>query len=235
MSGHAAQDEEIGQHVDHVDRLQPPCHTGRQTFMREHVDDVQHTVLGWVHVCAIFDEVVRPHVIAMLGLTGWHEPSTSRSGRALGCLQEPLPLSPPNPLDAALYVETHPAVVRTACADTCGLPVAGRYRGHVRRIGVKPFSSSARPWGRVSASSSGAAERRAGTTLGYLGYSRRTCSMTASRRAGLRSFPWRLPAISAWRKSNPKSPCRRRAFSVSTVLRSRFDFPLRPAYSCRQR
>ena len=58
--------EQIGQHVDHVDGLQLARYPDRQALVRELVEDVEHAVLPSV-VGAILDKVVGPHVIAMRG------------------------------------------------------------------------------------------------------------------------------------------------------------------------
>jgi hypothetical protein len=50
IARHASQDEEIGQHVDHVDRLQPAGDPDAQTFMGIFIDHVEHEYLrpSWV-------------------------------------------------------------------------------------------------------------------------------------------------------------------------------------------
>lgn len=57
MLGHAAQDEQVREHVDDVDRLQPAINADRQALMGELVDDVQHPVFSPV-MGAILDKVV---------------------------------------------------------------------------------------------------------------------------------------------------------------------------------
>ena len=44
MFRHTAQDKQVREHVDDVDRLQPSIDADRQAFMRELVDDVEHAV-----------------------------------------------------------------------------------------------------------------------------------------------------------------------------------------------
>ena len=72
----------------------------RQAFVRELVDHIEHPILPSL-VRAIFDEVVRPHVIAMLrpkpNARAIGQPKPAALGLLGGNLQ---PLSPPNPLDA---------------------------------------------------------------------------------------------------------------------------------------
>ncbi len=66
MLGRPMRDEQIGQHVDHVVRSEPPHRHHRQTFAAELVDDIEHSEFASV-VRLIFDEVIRPHMPAMLG------------------------------------------------------------------------------------------------------------------------------------------------------------------------
>jgi hypothetical protein len=65
MAWHATQDEDIGQHVDHIDGLELAGASDRQAFMGKLIDDIEHSVLPSI-VGAILDEVVRPDVVAML-------------------------------------------------------------------------------------------------------------------------------------------------------------------------
>ncbi len=45
MARHTAEDEQVREDIDHVDRLQPPRHPDRQALMGELVDHVEHAVL----------------------------------------------------------------------------------------------------------------------------------------------------------------------------------------------
>jgi hypothetical protein len=55
----ASQDEEIGQNVDHIDRLELAGDTDRQAFMGELVEHVEHPILASI-VGAVLDKVVGP-------------------------------------------------------------------------------------------------------------------------------------------------------------------------------
>src|SRR5262245_25799388 len=57
VSGNAPQDEQVGQNVDHIDRLELAGDTDRQAFMAELVEHVEHPVLATI-VGAILDEVI---------------------------------------------------------------------------------------------------------------------------------------------------------------------------------
>jgi len=66
VTRHAAQDEQVREHVDDIDGLELAIHPDGQTLMGELVDDVEHPDLASI-VGAILDEVVGPDVIAVLG------------------------------------------------------------------------------------------------------------------------------------------------------------------------
>ncbi len=65
MLGHAARDEEIRQHIDDVERLQLSFDADGYALVRELVDDIEHPVLPPL-MGAVFDEVVRPDMVATL-------------------------------------------------------------------------------------------------------------------------------------------------------------------------
>jgi len=66
LIGHAARDEQIGQHVDDIDGLELAGDPDRQAFMGELVDRIEHSMLPSI-MGAILDKVVGPDMIAMLG------------------------------------------------------------------------------------------------------------------------------------------------------------------------
>ena len=65
MLRHAACDEEIREHVDDVDRFQLPLDADGDALMRELINDIEHPVLP-PFMGAVFDEVVRPDMVAPL-------------------------------------------------------------------------------------------------------------------------------------------------------------------------
>ena len=65
VGGNAPQDEQVGQNVDHIDRLKLAVDTDRQAFMGELVEHVEHPVPASI-VGAILDEVIGPDMIALL-------------------------------------------------------------------------------------------------------------------------------------------------------------------------
>jgi len=97
MFRHAAQDEQIREHVD----------ADRQAFMREFVDDVEHAILSPV-MGAVFDEVIGPDMVGALGAKAdagsVREPEPTSFGLSGRNLQ---PLASPDPLDP--LVVDHPA------------------------------------------------------------------------------------------------------------------------------
>ncbi|GAB6845273.1 hypothetical protein JCM2811A_42750 [Methylorubrum rhodinum] len=65
MAGDTAQDEQVGQHVDDVRRLELARDPYRQALARKLIDHVEHPELAPV-MGARLDEVVGPDVIATL-------------------------------------------------------------------------------------------------------------------------------------------------------------------------
>jgi hypothetical protein len=68
VCGHAAQDEQIRQDIDHVRRFQLAGHPDGQAFAGEFIDDVDHRELAAV-MGAVLDEVVGPDVVWPLKVT----------------------------------------------------------------------------------------------------------------------------------------------------------------------
>jgi hypothetical protein len=99
VTGDATQDEEVGQNVDHIDRLELAADADRQAFMGELVEHVEHPIFASV-MGAVLDEVVGPDMIALL----WPQPNARSVGQpepaALGLLRWDLqPLASPDTLD----------------------------------------------------------------------------------------------------------------------------------------
>jgi hypothetical protein len=65
VSGNAPHDEEVGQNIDHIDRLELAGDADRQTFVGELIEQVEHPVLASL-VGASLDEVIGPDMIALL-------------------------------------------------------------------------------------------------------------------------------------------------------------------------
>ena len=108
MARNAAQDEEIGQHVDDIDRLQLAGNPDRQAFAAELVDHVEHSIFPSI-VGAVLDKVVGPDVIGVFGpqpdAGSVRQPQPAAFGLFGGDLQ---PLPPPDPFDP-LVVDDQPA------------------------------------------------------------------------------------------------------------------------------
>jgi hypothetical protein len=63
--GVRADDEEVGQNVDHIDGLELAGETDRQAFMGELVEHVEHPILASI-VGAVLDKVIGPDIITAL-------------------------------------------------------------------------------------------------------------------------------------------------------------------------
>ena len=66
MPGHAAQDEQVREHANDVDRIQLAVHPDGQALPGELVDDVEQAELAPV-MGALLDKVVGPDVVGALG------------------------------------------------------------------------------------------------------------------------------------------------------------------------
>ena len=96
---HAAQDEEIGQHVDDVRRSEPPVDPDCQALPGELVDEIEHAELPSIMGPAL-DEVVGPDVVRTLGPQTDAGPVVQPEPPLLRLLLWDLqPLPPPYPLD----------------------------------------------------------------------------------------------------------------------------------------
>src|SRR6266446_300870 len=99
VSGNALQDEEVGQNVDHIDRLELAGDTDRQAFMAELVEHVEHPILASI-LGAVLDEVVGPDMITLLraqpNARSVGQPEPAALGLLMGNLQ---PLASPDTLD----------------------------------------------------------------------------------------------------------------------------------------
>jgi hypothetical protein len=99
VSGNAPQDEEVGQNVDHIDRLELAGDTDRQAFMGELIEHVEHAILASI-VGAVLDKVVGPDMIAVLrpqpNARSVGQPEPAALGLLMGNLQ---PLALPDTLD----------------------------------------------------------------------------------------------------------------------------------------
>ena len=99
MARNAAQDEQIRQHIDHIDGLELSGDPDCQAFMAELVDHVEHSIFP-SFVGAVLDKVVGPDVIAVLGTQpdagSVRQPQPAALGLFVGDLQ---PLPSPDPLD----------------------------------------------------------------------------------------------------------------------------------------
>src|SRR5947199_3083779 len=99
MSGNAAQDEQVGECIDDVDRSEPARHPNSQALVGELVDDVEHAEPAII-MGSLLDKVIGPDMVAMLrsepDARSVIQPEPSTLGLPGGDLQ---PLASPDPLD----------------------------------------------------------------------------------------------------------------------------------------
>jgi hypothetical protein len=136
VTRHPAQDEEVGQDVDYVDRLELAIDADRQAFVSKLVDDVEHAVLPSL-VGAVLNEVVGPDVIGMLrpqpDARSIGEPQPPAFGLLLRDLQ---PLTSPDPLDPRVADE--PAGITQQRGDLA-VAIATVLPGQFDYVGCQPF------------------------------------------------------------------------------------------------
>src|SRR5262249_34915362 len=128
MSGNAMQDEEVGQNIDHIDRLELAGDTHRQAFMGELVEHVEHPILASV-MGAVLNEVVGPDMIAVLRPQADARSVRQPEPAALGLLRWDLqPLASPDTLDPLVVLSSPPGTaVRRPC-DSRSDHIAGQAR-----------------------------------------------------------------------------------------------------------
>src|SRR5216684_2956992 len=134
VNGNAPQDEEVGQNIDHIDRLELAGDTDRQTFMGELVEHVEHPILATI-VGAILDEVIGPDMIALLrpqpNARSVGQPEPAALGLLMGNLQ---PLTLPDTLDP--LVVDYPARLAQELGDLA-IAIAAVLPGKLDYIGCE--------------------------------------------------------------------------------------------------
>jgi len=164
VSGNAAQDEEVGQNVDHIDRLELAGDTDRQAFMGELVEHVEHPILASI-VGAVLDKVVGPDMIAVLrpqpNARSVGQPEPAALGLLMGNLQ---PLTLPDTLDP--LVVDDPARLAQELGDLA-IAIAAVLPGKLDNIGGETLLvvTAARDLALCRAM---LPERRTGATLGNM-------------------------------------------------------------------
>ncbi len=212
MLGHAAQDEQIGQHVDDIDGVQLPVDPNGQTFVRKLVDDVQHPVFPSL-MRAILDKVVGPDMVRPLGAktdTGSiRKPQPPALGLLGGNFQ---PLAPPDPFDP--FVVDNSAGGRSQ--KLCDLPiaVAAILAGELNDVGGQPFFVISPRWN-AALRRTVLSERAADPSLGHFQLGSNMVDAGAATR-GAQKFPFAASARIILSKVRSETARRSRAFSVSS-------------------
>jgi hypothetical protein len=164
VARHTAQDEEIGQDIDHVHGLELAGDPDRQALVRELVDEVEHAVLPSV-MGAVLDEVVGPDVVRALGSEpdagSVRQPEPPALGLLLGHLQ---PLSAPDPLHP--LVVDHPASGRAQQLGDLAVAVAAVLARQLDDVGRELFLVVPAPRA-LALRRAMLAERSAYAALGY--------------------------------------------------------------------
>jgi hypothetical protein len=130
--------------------------------MRELVEDIEHAILPSI-MRTVLDEVVGPHVIAMLrsqaNARAIRQPQATAFRLLLGDLQ---PLAPPDPFDPLIVDQ--PAGVPQQCCDLA-VAITTVLPGKLDDVGCEPLLIVA-ALRRLALCRAVLAERRTGATLG---------------------------------------------------------------------
>jgi hypothetical protein len=163
MPRDAAQDEQIREHVDDVDRFEPTRHANGQALVGELVDDIEQPDFAPI-MGALLDEVIGPDMVRTLGAQpnarSVREPQTSALGLPGGDLQ---PLASPDPLDP--LVVDQPAGA-TQQLGNLAIAVAAILPCQLDNIGRQSFLVITAPRD-LALRRAMLTERRTGTALGY--------------------------------------------------------------------
>jgi hypothetical protein len=180
VARYAAQHEEVGQNIDHIEGLEFAIDADRQTFMGELVDNVEHPVFPSI-MGPVFHEVVGPDVIPVFGPKPDARSVIEPQPAALGLLAWNLqPFAQPDPFDP--FVIDQPARIPQQRRDLA-VTVAAIETGEFNNIGGQPLFVFLAP--RYPALCRAMLpERRAGATLGDMQMmSRMLDTGSATRRA----------------------------------------------------
>ena len=118
------QDEEVGQGIHHVDRVQLPVNTDRQRLPCELIDDIQRAVDPPV-IRPVMDEVIGPDMIGALWPEADAGPIIQPQPALLWLLLRYFkPLTPPDPLHT-LMVHMPAGLVQQSCHTTIAVTAIG--------------------------------------------------------------------------------------------------------------
>jgi hypothetical protein len=164
VARHPAQEEEIGEDVDHVHGLGLAGDPDRQALVREFVDEVEHAVLPSVMGAAL-DEVVGPDMVGALGPQPEARSVRQPEPAAPGLLGRDLePLASPDPLDP--LVVDHPARGRAQQLGDLAVAVAAVLARKLDDVGRELFLVVLAPRA-LALRRAVLAERSAYAALGY--------------------------------------------------------------------
>src|SRR5918994_4974333 len=230
MLRHAAKDEEVGQHVDHVDPLELAGDPDGQALARELVDDVEHPDLPPVMGSGL-DKVVGPDVVRVLrpkpNARSVVEPEAAPL-RLLGRHLQPLP--PPDPLDP---LQVHPPASSPQHGGDPPIAVAAVLDGKGDNVGREPLLV-VRGGRDLALRRAVLSEHTAGHALGHAMFGHHMLDAGAAA-GGAQKFPAAASFRINFSSVRSETARRRRAFSASSSFRRFTWSPLSPPYSLRQR
>ena len=162
VARHTAQDEEFGQHIDHIGGFELARNPDCQAFVGELIDHIEHAIPPSI-VSAVFDEVIGPDVIPALGpqsnAGSVRQPKPAALGLLTGDVQ---PLTPPDPLNP--LVVDDPACLFQQPGNLA-IAIAAVLSGKLNDIGSEPFFVITAPR-HLALRRAMLSERRTGAALG---------------------------------------------------------------------
>src|SRR4051794_25039322 len=198
--------------------------------MGELVEDVEDADLASI-MGPVLDEVIRPHVIAVLGPKANAGPISAPEASALGLLRGHFePLAAPDPFHA--LVVHQPARVAQQGRDLA-IAIAAVLTGQLDEIGGETLFVLLGPL-RFSPGRAGLTERAAGAALGDVQHRPNVLDTGAPTR-GAQKFPRAASCRISLSRVRSAMALRRRAFSVSSSFMRLTWLDFRPPYSWRQR
>src|ERR671912_1193787 len=226
VAGHAAQDEEVGQHVDHVGPLELSCDPDRQAFAGELVEDIEHPDLPAVMGPGL-DKVVGPDVVGVLrpqadaGTVVEPEPPFLRLlGRHLQPLPSPDPLHP---------LEVHHPAGSPQHGGDPPIAVAAVLDGKGDNVGREPLLV-VRGRRDLALRRAVLSEHTAGHALGHAMFGHHMLDAGAAA-GGAQKFPAAASFRINFSSVRSETARRRRAFSASSSFRRFTWSPFKPPYS----
>ena len=136
VARHAAQNEQVAEHVDDIRAVEPAIDPDRQTFVCELVDDIEHSILPSL-MGAVLHEIVRPDMVGPLGTQAHARAVIEPKAAPLGLLGWNFqPFASPDAFDT--LVVDKPTSLPEQRGDPA-VAIAAVFAGEFNDVGGQPF------------------------------------------------------------------------------------------------